>query len=159
MIPWMLAFPILQNPESTLATVLYSAVVVAEWAGVLPHYHVLPASAGLAETGVYVVAQCVAVAVTAFLSAEGTSALIGVLAILIIVGAGWMLWRLAELATTDQTTRGLIVGAAIAMLGGDFGECGHADDVGAAVADLGIITGQHAVKTKAGSFRPGSAWP
>ncbi|MCU0503949.1 MAG: glycoside hydrolase family 104 protein [Anaerolineae bacterium] len=28
-----------------------------------------------------------------------------------------MLWRLAELATTDQTTRGLIVGAAIAMLG------------------------------------------
>lgn len=47
----------------------------------------------------------------------GFGALIGVLAILIIVGAGWMLWRLAELATTDQTTRGLIVGAAIAMLG------------------------------------------
>lgn len=49
--------------------------------------------------------------------AIGFGALIGVLAILIIVGAGWMLWRLAELATTDQTTRGLIVGAAIAMLG------------------------------------------
>lgn len=47
----------------------------------------------------------------------GFGALIGVLAVLIIVGAGWMLWRLAELATTDQTTRGLIVGAAIAMLG------------------------------------------
>lgn len=47
----------------------------------------------------------------------GFGVLIGVLAILIIVGAGWMLWRLAELATTDQTTRGLIVGAAIAMLG------------------------------------------
>ena len=47
----------------------------------------------------------------------GFGALIGVLAILIIIGAGWMLWRLAELATTDQTTRGLIVGAAIAMLG------------------------------------------
>jgi muramidase (phage lysozyme)/ElaB/YqjD/DUF883 family membrane-anchored ribosome-binding protein len=47
----------------------------------------------------------------------GFGALIGVLAILIIVGAGWMLWRIAELATTDQTTRGLIVGAAIAMLG------------------------------------------
>jgi ElaB/YqjD/DUF883 family membrane-anchored ribosome-binding protein len=47
----------------------------------------------------------------------GFGALIGLLSILIIVGAGWMLWRLAELATTDQTTRGLIVGAAIAMLG------------------------------------------
>lgn len=47
----------------------------------------------------------------------GFGALIALLSILIIVGAGWMLWRLAELATTDQTTRGLIVGAAIAMLG------------------------------------------
>jgi muramidase (phage lysozyme)/ElaB/YqjD/DUF883 family membrane-anchored ribosome-binding protein len=47
----------------------------------------------------------------------GFGALIGLLAVIIIVGAGWMLWQIAENVSTDATTRGLIVGAAIAMLG------------------------------------------
>lgn len=64
---------------AVLATVLYAAVVIAEWRGALPHYHALPASADAAETGVYVFAQAIAVAVTAFLSAVGTSALVNVL--------------------------------------------------------------------------------
>jgi muramidase (phage lysozyme)/ElaB/YqjD/DUF883 family membrane-anchored ribosome-binding protein len=47
----------------------------------------------------------------------GFGALIGLLAVIIIIGAGWMLWQIAENVSTDATTRGLIVGAAIAMLG------------------------------------------
>ncbi len=62
-----------------LATLLYTGAVVAEWAGLLPHHHVLPTSIGAAETGAYAIAQCVAVAVTSFLAAEGTSALVGML--------------------------------------------------------------------------------
>ena len=62
-----------------LASVLYAGLVISEWRGVLPHHHVLPASLGLAETGVFVLAQCVAVGVTVFLAAEGTSALVGML--------------------------------------------------------------------------------
>lgn len=62
-----------------LTTLLYAGVVVAEWVRLLPHHSVLPSSLGLAETGVYVLAQCVAVAVTSFLAAEGTSALVGML--------------------------------------------------------------------------------
>ena len=64
---------------AALATILYTSTVVTEWMRLLPHYHVLPAALGLAETGVYVLAQCVAVAVTAFLAAEGTSTLVGML--------------------------------------------------------------------------------
>jgi signal transduction histidine kinase len=64
---------------AALATGLYSAVVIAEWAALLPHHHVLPASLGLAETGLYVLAQCTAVGVTCFLAAVGTSALVGML--------------------------------------------------------------------------------
>ena len=62
-----------------LASILYAGLVISEWRGLLPHHYVLPASLGLAETGLFVLAQCVAVAVTVFLAAEGTSALVGML--------------------------------------------------------------------------------
>lgn len=64
---------------ATFATGLYSAVVVAEWARLLPRHHVLPAPLGLAETGLYILAQCIVVGVTCFLVAIGTSALVGML--------------------------------------------------------------------------------
>lgn len=47
----------------------------------------------------------------------GFGALIGVLAILILVGGGAFLWKISETVTTDPTTRGMIVGSAITILG------------------------------------------
>jgi ElaB/YqjD/DUF883 family membrane-anchored ribosome-binding protein len=47
----------------------------------------------------------------------GFGALIGVLSILILVGGGAFLWKISETVTTDPTTRGMIVGSAITILG------------------------------------------
>jgi signal transduction histidine kinase len=62
-----------------LATLLYAAVIFAEWRGALAHYSVMPSAAIAAQSIGYVIAQAVAVAVTAFLAAEGTTMLVGVL--------------------------------------------------------------------------------
>lgn len=64
---------------AALASLLYAALVFAEWRGLLPHYAVMPSSAFSAENLGYVLAQSVAVAVTAFVAAEGTSMLVGAL--------------------------------------------------------------------------------
>ena len=65
--------------SAALASGLYSALLVAEWQGWLPHYSVFPEGMALAGNSAYVIAQCVAVAVTSFLAAEGTTLLVGVL--------------------------------------------------------------------------------
>ncbi len=62
-----------------LATALYSAVVISEWAGLLPHHPLMPQPTAVSEAAAYAFAQCVAVAVTTFLAAAGTSALVGML--------------------------------------------------------------------------------
>ncbi len=64
---------------ATLASLLYALVVFAEWRGLLPHHSVMPSAAFSAQSLGYVIAQSVAVAVTVFVAAEGTSMLVGAL--------------------------------------------------------------------------------
>jgi signal transduction histidine kinase len=64
---------------AALASVLYAGVVFAEWSGLLPHHEVMQGASTAAESIGYVIAQAVAVVVTVFVAAEGTSMLVGVL--------------------------------------------------------------------------------
>ncbi len=65
--------------SAALASGLYSAVLVAERLGWLPHHGVFPEGLALSSSSAYVIAQCVAVVVTSFLAAEGTTLLVGAL--------------------------------------------------------------------------------
>lgn len=64
---------------AALVAVLYSAVLVAEWLGWLPHHNVFPEGMALYTSASYVISQAVAVIATAFVAAEGTTLLVGVL--------------------------------------------------------------------------------
>ena len=64
---------------ATLASLLYAGVVLAEWSGALPHHDALPGASAAVESAGYAIAQSVAVAVTVFVAAEGTSMLVGAL--------------------------------------------------------------------------------
>jgi len=64
---------------AALVAVLYSAVLVGEWLGWLPHHSVFPEGLALSGSASYVVAQAVAVIATVFVAAEGTTLLVGVL--------------------------------------------------------------------------------
>lgn len=64
---------------AALVAVLYSAVLVAEWVGWLPHHNVFPEGQALSGSVSYIAAQAAAVIATAFVAAEGTTLLVGVL--------------------------------------------------------------------------------
>ena len=64
---------------AALVAVLYSAVLAGEWLGWLPHHSVFPEGQALSGSASYVVAQALAVIATAFVAAEGTTLLVGVL--------------------------------------------------------------------------------
>lgn len=64
---------------AALASALFSLVLVAELLGWLPHHTIFSEGVLLSNSGAYVAAQCVAVAATCFIAAEGTTVLVGVL--------------------------------------------------------------------------------
>jgi signal transduction histidine kinase len=61
------------------ATLLYTATIVAELRGWLPHHHLLATGVTIYESPAYLVIQCLSVAATCFMAAAGTSMLIGML--------------------------------------------------------------------------------
>lgn len=64
---------------AALVAVLYTAVLVAECLGWLPHHNVFPEGLALSGSVSYIVAQAAAVIATVFVAAEGTTLLVGVL--------------------------------------------------------------------------------